>query len=90
MTTLVFLAQGRVFPVAILFFGGIFLLPMLLRAILGRLSEWRPAESERPMGAATRLRRYRDCRVVKCPRHYCQAMNVQRARFCRHCGAPLA
>ena len=38
---------------------------------------------------ATKLRRFRECRDVRCGHDDCQAWNTRRARFCRHCGAAL-
>lgn len=38
---------------------------------------------------ATKLRRFRECRDVRCGHEDCQAWNTRRARYCRLCGAPL-
>ena len=38
---------------------------------------------------ATKLRRFRECRDVRCGHEDCQAWNTRRARFCRLCGTEL-
>jgi len=68
--------------------AGFILLPVLMNLVLGFGSRYeRDTDPHDSIG--TKLRRFRDCRTVRCPRHSCQSWNPRRARYCRICGCVM-
>ena len=86
-TDVMILANGVRNLVAFMVIGFV-VMPWVMNAILGGENKAKPRHDPHD-SIGTKLRRFRDCRTVRCERADCQTWNPQRARFCRHCGVML-
>lgn len=68
--------------------AGFILLPVLMNLIFG-FGDRHERGNDPHDSIGTKLRRFRDCRDVRCGREECQAWNTRRARYCRLCGSAM-
>jgi len=87
MTTVMILANRGAAWGAMAIAGFVFL-PFVMNLILGGDNQNRREQIPHD-SIGTKLRMFRDARVIQCERQECQAWNPTRARFCRHCGTSL-
>jgi len=88
MTTAVMILANRGMAWGAMAIAGFVFLPFVMTLILGGENKAKPGQDPHD-SIGTKLRRFRDCRTVRCERADCQTWNPQRARYCRHCGVML-